>query len=49
MWLRSSFVTTLAGYIHWMLTGEKVVGVGEASGMFPIDSTQNDYDAEHGR
>ena len=39
-----SFVTTLAGYIHWMLTGEKVVGVGEASGMFPIDSTQNDYD-----
>ena len=38
------YVTTLAGYIHWMLTGEKVVGVGEASGMFPIDSTQNDYD-----
>ena len=38
------YVTTLSGYIHWMLTGEKVVGVGEASGMFPIDSTQNDYD-----
>ena len=38
------YVTTRAGYIHWMLTGEKVVGVGEASGMFPIDSTQNDYD-----
>ena len=31
-------ITTLAGYIHWQLTGEKVVGVGEASGMFPIDS-----------
>ena len=29
--------TTLAGYIHWQLTGEKVLGVGEASGMFPID------------
>lgn len=32
-----SFQTTLAGYIHYMLTGKKVVGVGEASGMFPID------------
>ena len=31
------FVITLAGYIHWKLTGKKVVGVGEASGMFPID------------
>ena len=31
------FVITLAGYIHWKLTGQKVVGVGEASGMFPID------------
>lgn len=31
------FQTTLAGYIHWMLTGKKVLGVGEASGMFPID------------
>ncbi len=31
------FVITLAGYIHWRLTGEKIVGVGEASGMFPID------------
>ena len=39
------YVTTLAGYIHWMLTGEKVVGVGEASGMFPIDSDTIDYDA----
>lgn len=31
------FVITLAGYVHWKLTGEKIVGVGEASGMFPID------------
>lgn len=31
------FITTLAGYIHWKLTGKKVVGIGEASGMFPID------------
>ena len=38
-------LTTLAGYVHWMLTGEKVLGVGEASGMFPIDSLTNDYDA----
>ncbi|MBP5223141.1 MAG: FGGY-family carbohydrate kinase [Lachnospiraceae bacterium] len=39
-----SFFTTLAGYIHWMLTGEKVLGIGEASGMFPIDSEIMDYD-----
>ena len=39
------FLTTLAGYVHWMLTGEKVLGIGEASGMFPIDSETNDYDA----
>jgi sugar (pentulose or hexulose) kinase len=36
--------TTLAGYVHWKLTGQKVLGVGEASGMFPIDSRTNDYD-----
>jgi sugar (pentulose or hexulose) kinase len=35
--------TTLAGYVHWKLTGQKVLGVGEASGMFPIDSKTNDY------
>jgi sugar (pentulose or hexulose) kinase len=40
-----SHLTTLAGYVHWKLTGEQVLGVGEASGMFPIDSTINDYDA----
>ncbi|MFB7892806.1 xylulokinase [Microbacterium sp. NPDC056044] len=39
------FVTTLAGYVHWRLTGEKVLGVGDASGMFPIDSATGDYDA----
>ncbi|HPH94763.1 MAG TPA: FGGY-family carbohydrate kinase [Anaerolineaceae bacterium] len=37
-------LTTLAGYVHWKLTGQKVLGVGEASGMFPIDSKINDYD-----
>ncbi|MFC8680142.1 xylulokinase [Microbacterium ureisolvens] len=40
------FVTTLAGYVHWKLTGEKVLGVGDASGMFPIDSATADYDAD---
>ncbi len=39
-----SHQTTLAGYVHWKLTGQKVMGVGEASGMFPIDSKTNDYD-----
>ena len=36
--------TTLAGYVHWKLTGQKVLGVGEASGIFPIDSKTDDYD-----
>jgi sugar (pentulose or hexulose) kinase len=40
-----SYQTTLAGYVHWKLTGQKVLGVGDASGMFPIDSNINDYDA----
>lgn len=40
------FLTTLAGYIHWQLTGKKVLGVGDASGMLPIDSNTNNYDAE---
>lgn len=39
------YLTTLAGYVHWRLTGEKVLGVGEASGMFPIDSQTNTFDA----
>ena len=40
------FLTTLAGYIHWQLTGEKVLGVGDASGMLPIDPETKDYNAE---
>ena len=39
-----SYLTTLVGYVHWQLTGQKVLGVGEASGMFPIDSQTNNYD-----
>lgn len=39
------YYTTLAGYVHWKLTGRKVIGIGDASGMFPIDSTINDYDS----
>ena len=39
-----AFLTTLAGYIHYLLTGEKVMGIGEASGMFPIDSAKLDFD-----
>lgn len=39
------FLTTLAGFVHWKLTGEKVLGVGDASGVFPIDSATCDYDA----
>ena len=41
-----SYLTTLAGYIHWKLTGEKVLGIGDASGMFPIDSKIKDYNAK---
>lgn len=40
-----AFLTTLAGYIHWKMTGEKVIGVGDASGMFPIDSKTKNYNA----
>jgi len=38
------FITTLAGYVHWQLTDEKVLGIGEAAGMFPIDSEVKSYD-----
>ena len=38
-------ITTLAGYVHYLLTGENVLGIGEASGMFPIDSETCTYDA----
>ena len=40
------FLTTLAGYVHWKLTGRKVLGVGDASGMFPIDPATSDYRAD---
>ena len=39
------FLTTLAGYIHWKMTGKKVMGIGEAAGMFPIDSSVHTWDA----
>ena len=39
------FQTTLAGYVHWALTGRKVLGVGDASGMMPVDSDTRTYDA----
>ncbi|MFV0364562.1 MAG: xylulokinase [Suipraeoptans sp.] len=41
-----NYVGTLAAYIHWQLTGEKVLGVGDASGMFPIDISTHDYNQE---
>src|SRR6201988_895971 len=40
-----TYLTTLAGYVHWKLTEQKALGIGDASGMFPIDSKTNDYDA----
>lgn len=41
-----SFFTTLAGYVHWRLTGRHVLGVGDASGMFPIDPMTRDFDKQ---
>lgn len=41
---RLDHLTTLAGYVHWRLTGEKVLGIGDASGMFPIDGATGGYD-----
>jgi sugar (pentulose or hexulose) kinase len=40
-----NFMTTLAGYVHWKLTGKKVIGIGEASGMFPVDGKAHNYDS----
>ena len=40
------FLTTLSGYVHWKMTGEKVLGIGDASGMFPIDTDAKDYYAK---
>ncbi|MGY1635351.1 xylulokinase [Geodermatophilus sp. SYSU D00742] len=42
---RLDHLTTLAGYVHWQLTGEKVLGIGDASGMFPIDGDTGGYSA----
>ncbi len=39
------FITTLSGYIHWKMTGRKVMGIGEAAGMFPIDSAKNTWNS----
>ena len=41
-----SYLTTLAGYVHYKLTGKKVLGIGDASGMFPIDIQTRNYDKE---
>jgi len=43
---RIDFMTTLAGYVHWQLSGERSVGVGEASGMFPVDPGTLEWDAD---
>jgi sugar (pentulose or hexulose) kinase len=43
---RVAFLTTLAGYVHWRLSGRKVLGVGDASGMFPVDPRTRDYEPE---
>ncbi len=40
-----AYLTTLAGYVHYVLTGEKCVGIGEASGMFPVCNEKVAYDA----
>ena len=39
-----AYQTTLEGYVHWLLTGKKVIGIGEASGMFPVDPKTKRYD-----
>lgn len=41
-----NFFTTLAGFVHWKLSGEKVLGIGDASGMFPIDISTKDYNTK---
>lgn len=43
---RIDYLTTLAGYVHWKLTGKRIMGVGEASGMFPIDMETKDFNSE---
>ena len=41
-----AYLTTLAGYVHWKLTGEQVLGIGEASGMFPVDTVKKQFHTE---
>lgn len=41
-----AFLTTLAGYVHWQFTGRKVLGIGDASGMFPIDGCTHDFNSK---
>ncbi|MCI1636311.1 xylulokinase [Bifidobacterium sp.] len=41
---RIAYITTLAGYVHWKLTGRKVLGIGDASGMFPIDPVSKTFE-----
>ena len=41
-----NYITTLEGYVHWKLTGEKVLGIGDVAGMFPVDATTKNYDFE---
>ena len=41
-----AYMTTLSGYVHWKLTGRKVLGIGDASGMFPIEIDSGNYDEE---
>lgn len=43
---RLDFLTTLAGYVHWKLTGNRVLGIGDASGMFPVDGVTGSYQSE---
>ena len=43
---RIAHLTTLAGWVHWQLTGHRVLGIGDASGMFPIDITSGGYDPD---
>lgn len=42
---RINYLTTLEGYVHWKLTGEKVLGIGDVAGMFPVDLNTHDYHA----
>ena len=40
------YITTLEAYVHWKLTGKRVLGIGDAAGMLPIDTTKADYNQE---